>query len=149
MAPSLPFPRSFRFWAFVFALTYLCSLASAALSTKATVLIIAKDDATARSAHLGLQAYGVPYRVLIVPKEGITLPALTSSADAGNFGGLVLVGDVSYDYGVPPNPFKSALTDAQWQSLYEYQKKFHVRMVRMDVYPETQFGNFSLSLILA
>jgi hypothetical protein len=140
MAPSSPFLHSFRLWIFAFALSCVCSLASAALSTKATVLIIARDDQSARSAHGGLQGYGIPYRVLIVPKEGATLPALNSSATTGNFGGIVVVSDVSYDYQTPPNPFRSALTDSQWQTLYDYQKAFRVRMVRIDVYPESQFG---------
>jgi hypothetical protein len=143
MAPSPPFLHSFRLWVFAFALSCLCSLASAALSTKATVLIIARDDKTARSAHGGLQGYGIPYRVLIVPKEGAPLPALNASATVGNFGGIVVASDVSYNYEVPPNPFRSAMTDAQWQTLYDYQKAFRVRMVRIDVYPETQFGKFA------
>jgi hypothetical protein len=139
MAPSSPFPHSFGLWIFAF-LFSVFSLVSGAINTKATVLIIARDDFTARSAHSGLQGYGIPYRVLIVPKAGAQLPPLNSSATTGNFGGIVVVSDVSYDYQTAPNPFRSALTDSQWQSLYDYQKTFHVRMVRLDVYPEGQFG---------
>lgn len=143
MASSSPFLYSFRLWIVAFIIS-LSSLVSGALSAKATVLIIARDDFTARSAHSGLQGYGIPYRVLIVPKAGAQLPALNSSATAGNFGGIVVVSDVSYDYQTAPNPFRSALTDSQWQQLYDYQKAFHVRMVRLDVYPEGQFGMSTL-----
>lgn len=136
MAP-LPF---LRLWPLALVVSILTSIASAALTTRANILVIAKDELTAKSAHFGLQAYGIPYRVLIVPQEGLALPVLNSSATVGNYGGFVIVGDVSYRYNEPVNPFRSALTPAQWQSLYEYQKAFKVRMIRIDVYPEPQFG---------
>jgi hypothetical protein len=117
---------------------FFSSLVNAAASTKATVLIIARDIDAARSAHSGLQGYGIPYRVLVVPMSGATLPLLNSSITVGNYGGIVVLGDVSYDYG--GGAFRSALTDAQWQQMYDYQKNFHIRMVRMDVYPGPQFG---------
>lgn len=143
MAKSRLSPHSFGHWIYFCLFVLYSSLASAALSTKANILIVARDDASARSAHSGLQSYGIPYRVLIVPKTGVQLPVLNSSATSGNFGGIVIVSDVSYDYGTPPNPFRSALTDAQWKQLYSYQNTFHVRMVRLDVYPEIQFGKSS------
>lgn len=132
--------HSFGHWICLYLFVLYTSLSNAALSTKANILIVARDDASARSAHSGLQAYGIPYRVLVVPKTGATLPALNSSATSGNFGGIAIVSDVSYDYGTPPNPFRSALTTAQLKELYDYQKAFRVRMVRLDVYPESQFG---------
>lgn len=130
----------FRLWPIALAISIFTSIASAAVSTRANILVIAKDELTAKSAHFGLQAYGIPYRVLIVPQEGLALPVLNSSATVGNYGGFVIVGDVSYKYNEAVNPFRSALTDAQWQSLYSYQKDFKVRMIRIDVYPEPQFG---------
>lgn len=132
----------FRLWPIALAISIFTTFASAAVSTRANILVIAKDELTAKSAHFGLQAYGIPYRILIVPQEGLALPVLNSSATLGNYGGFVIVGDVSYKYNVPVNPFRSALTDAQWQSLYNYQRDFKVRMVRIDVYPEPQFGMF-------
>jgi hypothetical protein len=133
--------RSFlRLWTIALAISIFTPFVSAALSTRANILVIAKDELTAKSAHFGLQAYGIPYRVLIVPQEGLALPVLNSTATVGNYGGFVIVGDVSYKYDQAVNPFRSALTDAQWQSLYDYQKNFKVRMIRIDVYPEPQFG---------
>lgn len=129
-----------RLWTVALAISIFTSFTSAAVSTRANILVIAKDELTAKSAHFGLQAYGIPYRVLIVPQEGLALPLLNSSATVGNYGGFVIVGDVSYKYDQAVNPFRSALTDAQWQSLYDYQKNFKVRMIRIDVYPEPQFG---------
>lgn len=129
----------FRLWPIALAISIFSTIASAAVSTRANILVIAKDELTAKSAHFGLQAYGIPYRVLIVPQAGLALPVLNSSATVGNYGGFVIVGDVSYKYNESV-PFRSALTSAQWQSLYDYQKDFKVRMIRIDVYPEPQFG---------
>jgi len=56
----------------------------------------------------------------------------------GNYGAIVVLGDVSYSYS--SGLFQSALTDAQWNTLYAYQVQYGVRMVRLDVYPDAQFG---------
>jgi hypothetical protein len=110
----------------------------AAPKTKATVLIIARDIDAARSAHSGLQGYAIPYRVLVVPQSGATLPKLNQTATDGNYGGIVVLSEVSYDFG--GGVFKSGLTDQQWDQLFAYQKAFKVRMVRLDVYPGPKFG---------
>jgi hypothetical protein len=129
----------FRLFVSVLFLGLFSSVVSAAKSTKATVLIIARDIDSARSAHSGLQGYAIPYRVLVVPQPGATLPRLNASATVGNFGGIVVLGDVSYDFG--GGSFRSALTDPQWEELFAYQKAFNIRMVRLDVYPGPKFGS--------
>jgi hypothetical protein len=132
---------SLRLFLAIAVIGLLTSVVSAANSAKATVLIIARDIDAARSAHSGLQGYGIPYRVLVVPQSGATLPTLTSSQTQGNYGGIVILGDVAYDYG--GGSFRSALTDPQWDQLFTYQKKFKVRMIRLDVYPGPKFGKLS------
>lgn len=47
--------------------------------------------------------------------------------------------ELSYNYGGTIG-WGSALTDAQWQALYDYQTNFGVRMARLDVYPTSDFG---------
>jgi len=49
------------------------------------------------------------------------------------------IGDVTYSYS---SGWRSALTDPQWQQLYDYQTAFNVRMVRLDVYPGAEYGIF-------
>lgn len=119
-------------------LAFFSTLASA-LSASDTVLVLARDAASAVSVSLPLQAYGIPYQVVTVPSTGATLPALNSSTTAGNYGAIVVLSEVSYQYSTG---FYSALTAAQWQQLYDYQTAFGVRMVRLDVYPEPSFGTF-------
>lgn len=99
--------------------------------------MIARDTASAGVASSGLNAYGIPFTTLIVPQSGVTLPALNTST-GGNFGGIVVASEVSYDYGT--SGFQSALTTDQWNQLYAYQLAYGVRMVQYDVYPGPNFG---------
>jgi hypothetical protein len=111
-------------------------------STSSTILVIARDFASSYSAYSGLNGYGIPFEVLLVPQNGTTLPILNSSALIGNYGGIVILSEVSYDYGASIG-FQSALTQVQWLSLYTYQQAFGVRMVRMDVFPSADSGTLA------
>ncbi|KAL5117246.1 hypothetical protein ACEQ8H_004805 [Pleosporales sp. CAS-2024a] len=109
-----------------------------------TILVIARDAISAENgAVVGLRGYGMPYEVVTVPQAGITsLPPLNASATRGNYGGIVTISEVGYNYG---NDYYSALTTDQWNALYAYQSAFGVRMVRLDVFPTAdQFGAESL-----
>jgi hypothetical protein len=112
------------------------------VTTKGTFLVIARDATAAYSAKSGLNDYGIPFQVLVVPAAGVALPALTSSASVGLFGGIVVLSEVSY-----PNAagtYVSALTNDQWNALYAYQRTFGVRMVRLDVVPSSASGTKAL-----
>jgi hypothetical protein len=111
-----------------------------ALSAQGTILVLARDTTSAYSAFSGLGGYGIPYSVVTVPSTGTTLPALSSDG-VGNYGGIVVLSEVSYQY---TNDFLSALTTDQWNALYNYQIQFGVRMVRLDVYPSSDFGKYTL-----
>ena len=115
--------------------------ASAAPVSHATVanniLVIAKDTASAGVASSGLNAYGIPFTTLVVPQAGVALPALNTST-GGNFGGIVVASEVSYDYGT--DGYQSALSTDQWNQLYAYQLEYGVRMVQYDVYPGPNYG---------
>ncbi|GAB7362479.1 hypothetical protein MBLNU230_g2801t1 [Neophaeotheca triangularis] len=102
-----------------------------------TILIFARDEAGARNAYFGLEGYGIPYEVNLVPQEGTELPALASSSNSGNYGGIMIMSEVGYDY---DGTWRSALTDDQMETLYNYQTSFGVRMVRIDVYPQPAYG---------
>ncbi|PYH41936.1 putative extracellular serine-rich protein [Aspergillus saccharolyticus JOP 1030-1] len=106
-------------------------------SVAANILVIARDTASAGVASSGLNAYGIPFTTLVVPQTGASLPALNSST-GGNFGGIVVASEVSYDYGT--SGYQSALTTDQWNQLYAYQLEYGVRMVQYDVYPGPSYG---------
>ncbi|KAL4775151.1 hypothetical protein BDW60DRAFT_214510 [Aspergillus nidulans var. acristatus] len=105
------------------------------------ILVIARDSTQASVASSGLNGYGIPFTTLLVPQAGVELPALNSSS-GGNFGGIVVAGEVSYDYG--NDSWRSALTDDQWNQLYAYQLAYGVRMVQYDVFPGPNFGASSI-----
>ncbi|KAH8586590.1 hypothetical protein B0O99DRAFT_665688 [Bisporella sp. PMI_857] len=118
------------------ACSLLVSLASA-LTVSSTILVFARDADSAVSGTSGLNAYGIPFQVVIVPQNGITLPTLNSSTTVGNYGGIIVLSEISYEYSTG---WASALTDLQWQVMYNYQSNFGVRMVRLDAYPTSDFG---------
>ncbi|CBF83680.1 hypothetical protein AN2954.2 [Aspergillus nidulans FGSC A4] len=114
---------------------------SATGSLANNILVIARDSTQASVASSGLNGYGIPFTTLLVPQAGVELPALNSSS-GGNFGGIVVAGEVSYDYG--NDNWRSALTDDQWNQLYAYQLAYGVRMVQYDVFPGPNFGASSI-----
>lgn len=107
-------------------------------SVGGTILVFARDAASGASTVSGLLGYGIPYELILVPSTGITLPTLNSSLTAGNYGGIIVHGEVSYDLGTAG--WGSAITAAQWASIYAYQADFNVRLVRLDAYPGPDFG---------
>jgi len=119
--------------------------AQAVVATKvnSTALVIARDSASAYSAYSGLNDHGIPHYVLTVSRSGVTLPSLNDSATLGNFGLIVVLSEVSYDYGGSKG-YQSALTSKQWAALFSYQLAFGVRMVRLDAYPSSETGTKAL-----
>ncbi len=105
-----------------------------------TILVLARDQDSADAATSGLKGYGIPFEVLLVPQGGVTLPVLNSSASQGNYGGFITVSELSYLYGPPVSGWASAITSDQWQQMYEYQAAFGARMVRIDAWPQADFG---------
>jgi len=118
-------------------ITLVLSQTSNQLSVKSTVLIITISSNDPTTATYVLNAYGIPYQILTVPQGGTALPALNNTlsggAVEGQYGLFVIQSQVSYDYG--NSTWHSALTTAQWQSLYDYQAAFKVRMVHLNAYP--------------
>lgn len=118
---------------------------SAALGVRQTILCIVPtgDQWVASFADictLGLEGLGINYEVLTFPQAGTPLPALEQDG-YGNYAGIVTLKELSYEYNEPGRTgWLSALTDAQWTALYDYQVKYGVRMARLDVFPTTQFG---------
>jgi hypothetical protein len=128
--------HSFLFGKLLLASTLFVSF-SVAITVSSTILVFARDQASSYSATSGLNAYGIPYELVLVPIGGITLPTLNSSATAGNYGGIITLSEVSYEYS---DGWYSAINTTQWQQIYDYQTAFGVRLVRLDVYPDGDFG---------
>jgi hypothetical protein len=117
----------------------LLPLVSGAVTVSNTILVFARDTASAYSVTSGLTGYGIPYQLVIVPQAGITLPTLNASTTNGNFGGILMLSEVAYSYSTG---WASALTAAQLTQLFTYQTTFGVRMVRLDAFPSADFGMY-------
>lgn len=102
-----------------------------------TVLVLGRTEADAKMAAAGLEGYGIKYETVAVPQGGFSLPQLNSTNEKGNYGGIVMLSEVSYEY---EDGWKSAITEEQFDEIYAYQKDFGVRMVRLDVFPNANFG---------
>ncbi|KAJ4329314.1 hypothetical protein N0V84_000209 [Fusarium piperis] len=102
-----------------------------------TILIFAKDEHAASSAGWGFEGYGIPFEKVLVPQTGFELPTLNSSSSKGNYGGIVVVDSVSYEYS---DGWRSAISTEQWEKIYEYQINFKVRLVRINEFPGPNFG---------
>jgi hypothetical protein len=116
---------------------------SSTTTVQSTVLIFARDSVSAYSAFSGLNAYGIPYNLVVVPQTGITLPVLNSSATVGNYGAIVILSEVSYDYGGTLG-YQSALNTTQLAAIYAYQAAFGIRLVRLDSFPSADSGTTAL-----
>ena len=139
MASALGFSRfPLRILSLAFSFVLLAVVNSQSLQS--TVLVIAQDSGKT-SVTEGLNGYGIPFYVLTVSQAGAALPTL-STGTTGNYGAIVVVSQVSYDYG--GGNYSSALTPAQWTTLYNYQTQFGVRMVHLNVYPGPLFGATAL-----
>ena len=121
------------FWA-VSALTYTVQ---AAVTVNSTLLVIARDANATVPATFVLQGYGIPYQTVDISLRGGGFPQLNSSADTGNFGGIVIVSAREYK---GQDDWNTAMNERQWQALYQYQEQFGVRMVRLNAYPSKEFG---------
>lgn len=102
-----------------------------------TILVLGRTTADAHMAAAGLEGYGIAYEAVEVPQAGIDLPQLNSSSEHGNYGGIVILSEVSYQY---DTSWRSAITPEQFKEIFTYQVDFGVRMVRLDVFPSSEFG---------
>lgn len=113
------------------------AVAQSGIQVNSTVLILARDSFDVASVSPGLDAYAIPWQQYLIPQAGAPLPTLNSSLTQANYGSIILIGSISYDYN---GTYNSALTTAQWNQLYAYQTNFKIRMVRINEYPGPNFG---------
>ncbi|KAH7140257.1 hypothetical protein B0J13DRAFT_477347 [Dactylonectria estremocensis] len=98
---------------------------------------MARSDSEAAAASLGLLAYGIPYEIVLVSSSGVTLPTFNDTATHGNYGGIMIMDALSFEYSTG---WASAVTTEQWTVIHGYQTDFNVRMVRINEWPGVDFG---------
>jgi hypothetical protein len=130
---------------FILLFVTFTSLVYATQSLSQTCLILAANAAAADQAVGVVQGYGTPLQVVSIPQTGAALPTLETISGTnsnGNYALIVVVGLVTYDYGGTTG-WASAITAAQWTTLYNYQTKYKVRMVHLDAFPGANFGTLN------
>lgn len=117
----------------------VASVAPAVAATvDSKVLILVRVGDNPYSVISGLQGYGIPYEISYVPKTGYQLPTLNSSTSQGNYGGIISLSELAYEY--DGGVWNSGISTAQYNTIYSYQTAFGVRFVRIDAYPQPSFG---------
>ncbi|MDO8456043.1 MAG: hypothetical protein Q7T07_03920 [Burkholderiaceae bacterium] len=95
-----------------------------------------------------LNQIGVPYDTLIARQTTLTPQTLSDGLGAGRYQGILLTtGNLAYE--ASPGVYESALTAAQWQTLWQYQADFRVRQVTLYTYPGGAPDNYGLNVIAA
>ena len=102
-----------------------------------TVLILVREGDETYSVTSGLDAYGIPYELVYVPRTGFNLPVLNASSTQGNYGGIISLSELSFGY---DSGFGSGISVDQYNAIYAYQLAFGVRFVRIDAFPQPAFG---------
>jgi hypothetical protein len=95
-----------------------------------------------------LNQVGVPYDTLIASQTPLTAQTLSDGLGAGRYQGILLsTGNLAYE--ASPNNWQSALSQAQWQMLWQYEADFRVRQVTLYTYPAGAPDNYGLTPINA
>jgi hypothetical protein len=102
-----------------------------------TILILVREGDATYSVTSGLDAYGIPYDLVFVPKTGFSLPVLNTSSTQGSYGGIISLSELAFEY---DTGFGSGISLDQYNSIYAYQLAFGVRFVRIDAFPQAAFG---------
>jgi hypothetical protein len=95
-----------------------------------------------------LDQTGVPYDTLIATQTPLTAQTLSDGLGAGRYQGILLTtGSLAYE--ASPNNWQSALSAAQWQTLWQYETDFRVRQATLYTYPASLPDNYGLTPISA
>lgn len=90
-----------------------------------------------------LDQIDVPYDVLIASQKSLDTVVLSDGLGNGKYQGIILAtGNLAYQSAAG---WQSALTAAQWQKLWTYEKTFKVRQATMYTYPAGLPDNYCLA----
>ncbi|MDP9440300.1 MAG: hypothetical protein M3P49_16440 [Actinomycetota bacterium] len=114
-------------------------------STDLRVLVIAADgkEPTLPAIRQVLDYLGTPYTVYVANQNpgGLTPNKLSEGCRAFYQGVILTTGDLAYDPdGAGVGGTTSAFSDAEWQTLREYEANFGVRRVAWFAYPTPEYG---------
>lgn len=112
------------------------------------LLLIAADGNETDYAALRafLDEIGVPYDVLLATRTPLTAGMLWDGVSRGYYQGVILTtGNLTY-FDASAGQWRSAFTDAEWTTLWDYEREFGVRQVTSYTYPAGPPDAFGLNL---
>ena len=140
-APGLPSLRQRQVSVPAMQLLSTTRIATPTIDLKLLIISADGTEASLPAIQQSLDFLGAPYTVWIATQHpnGLTNPVL-SSGDHGFYQGVILAtGSVSYsaDGG---NTWQSALSQAEWQALWNYEASFGVRQATWYTFPTADYG---------
>jgi hypothetical protein len=113
------------------------------------LLLLAADGQETDYAALRafLDQLGVPYDVLLATNTDLTRDKLWDGVSHGYYQGIILTtGNLTY-FDQAAGEWRSALTDAEWALLWDYEAQFGIRQVTSYTYPEGLPDDYGLDLV--
>jgi hypothetical protein len=94
-----------------------------------------------------LDQIGIPYDTLLATGTALTSSTLWDGVSRGYYQGIVLTtGNLTY-FDSATGQWRSALTDAEWATLWDYERRFGVRQVTSYTYPAGPPDSYGLNLV--
>lgn len=116
------------------------SAPAGSLSVDGRLLVISADgtEAALPAIRAALDYLGTPYTVRVASTAGPLSSDQLSAGLRGRYQGVILTtGSLAYYDG---STWRSALSDADWHTLWSYESTFGVRQVTWYTYPTPDFG---------
>lgn len=126
----------------------LASRAETPVSINMRVLVLSAQGTEPSFAAIKsvLDQIGVPYDTLIATQTALTAQTLSDGSGHGKYQAVFLAtGNLVYQNS--SGQFVSALSQAQWQTLWQYEASFRVRQVTMYTSPSDGVGTYGLTLV--
>ncbi|WP_291424981.1 hypothetical protein [Deinococcus sp.] len=102
---------------------------------KVLVLSSGAGDFGLSSARSMLQQSGIPFDILDASSHPLTGGDLVRQDGVGRYQGVILTSSALLTVADAPGEQRSALTGAQWASLFEYERVFRVRQLALFGWP--------------
>ncbi len=124
-------------------------IASLGAPRQLKLLLIAADgkETDYPALRAFLDQIGVPYDTLLAAQTALTASRLWDGLGRGHYQGVVLTtGNLTY-FDAASGQWQSAFSDAEWATLWDYERRFGVRQVTSYTYPAGPPDTYGLSLV--
>lgn len=114
------------------------------IDMKLLVIAATPTEPTLNGIKSVLDRIGIPYDTLIASQEPLTAARLSNGLGAGRYQGVLLTTG-NLGYADLAGNWVSALSNAQWNVLWNYERDFRVRQATLYTYPVGQPDTYGLT----